>query len=156
SPAIRFDGKGSRKLHAVLRAMDFFPGLGKIVSWVEEPPYGLKDEVLQKEIAQQLAAAGRGERSDHGTFRTYAHSIKELEHMAKYSRTAAPHVRCPALVLHSLEDSFTSEANAIAAYRMLGSRDKRMVLLSGCDHLITLDLRKDDVAAQVLQLAIDV
>ncbi len=155
SPAIKFDGKGSKKLDAVLRMMDYIPAMGRWVSWIEQPPFGLKDEALQKEIAQQLAKAGRGESSEHGTFRTYAHSLKELEYMVKYCRSAAPHVRCPALVLHSLEDSFTSETNAVEAYRMLGSRDKRMVLLSGCDHMITVDLRKEDVANQVLQLAID-
>jgi carboxylesterase len=155
SPAIKFDGKGSKQLHVVLRVMDFVPVVGKWVSWIEQPPYGLKDEKLQKEIAQQLELTGKTEASSHGTFRTYAHSMKELELMVKYCRSAAPHVRCPALVLHSLEDSFTSEANAVEAYRMIGSRDKRMVLLTGCDHMLTVDLRKDDVAKQVLQLAID-
>jgi carboxylesterase len=155
SPAIKFDGKGSRKLHTVLRIMDFVPAVGKWVSWVEEPPFGLKDENLQKEIARQLEQAGKSERSSHGTFRTYAHSMKELEYMVKYCRSAAPHVRCPALVLHSLEDSFTSEANAVEAYRIIGSREKRLVLLTGCDHMLTIDLRKEDVAKQVLQLAID-
>jgi carboxylesterase len=155
SPAIRFDGKGSRKLHSVLRIMDFLPSVGKWISWIEEPPYGLKDKELQKIISAQLEQSGKSEKSDHGTFRTYAHSMKELEHMVKYSRTAAPHVRCPVLVLHSLEDSFTSEANAVEAYRMIGPHDKRMVLLSGCDHMLTIDLRKEEVANQVLQLAID-
>ncbi|MBS2010755.1 MAG: alpha/beta fold hydrolase [Cyanobacteria bacterium SZAS TMP-1] len=155
SATMKYDGNGASKYAPLLPLVDIFPFLGSWCYWTEQPPYGLKDERLQKMITRQLEKASKGESSDYGLFRTYAYSLRQLDRMVKYCRTAAPHVKCPALVLHSLEDSLTSEANAIEVYRMLGSRDKRMVLLSGCDHVLTLDLRKEDVANHILQLTID-
>jgi carboxylesterase len=155
SPTLKYDGNGASKFSVLLPLVDMFPVLGKWCYWTEEPPYGLKDPRLQKMITRQLEKASKGEGSDYGLFRTYAYSLRQLERMVKYCRTAAPHVKCPTLVLHSLEDSLTSEANAIEVYRMIGSRDKRMVLLSGCDHVLTLDLRKEDVANHILKMAID-
>ena len=59
-------------------------------------------------------------------------------------------------MVHSLEDTLTSEHNAIEIYKRLGSKDKRLIFLSGCDHVMTLDLRKEDVAQLVLDLALEV
>jgi carboxylesterase len=88
-------------------------------------------------------------------WRARASSPQQFDQMVKYCRTAAPNVKCPALVLHSREDSLTAEANALEAYRMLGSREKRMVMLSGCNPALTSDLRKEDVANLIVKLAID-
>ena len=155
SATMKYDGNGASKYSVLLPLVDYFPFLGRMCYWTEQPPYGLKDPRLQKMITRQLEKASKGEGSDYGLFRTYAHSLRQLDRMVKYCRSAAPHVKCPTLVLHSLEDSLTSEANAIEVYRMIGARDKRMVLISGCDHVLTLDLRKEDVANHVMQLAID-
>jgi carboxylesterase len=155
SATLKYDGNGASKYAPLLPLVDYFPFLGRWCYWTEQPPYGLKDPRLQKMITRQLEKAASGESSDYGLFRTYACSLRELDRMVKYCRSAAPHVKCPTLVLHSLEDSLTSEANAIEVYRMIGARDKRMVLISGCDHVLTLDLRKEDVANHMLQLAID-
>lgn len=39
--------------------------------------------------------------------------------------------------------------NATVLYSLLGTSDKSIRLITGCDHVMTVDLRKDDVARDV-------
>ena len=64
-------------------------------------------------------------------------------------RKVAHKVTTPALIVHSLEDTITGIDNATEIYSLLGSQDKSIEFLTGCDHVITLDLRKDVVAQKV-------
>jgi carboxylesterase len=81
--------------------------------------------------------------------------LKQLDHLVKYCREAAPHVNCPTLVLYRLEDSLTAEADALETYRLVGARDKRLVLLSKGVPAQAAPTRQDAVANHMLKLAID-
>jgi carboxylesterase len=70
-------------------------------------------------------------------------------------RKRAHLIKQPALIIHSLEDSMTTYKNAIEVSELLGSEDKSLFLLGGCDHVLTLDLRKRAVAAQIGQFVIE-
>ena len=156
SPTLKYDGKMASPWRVFLPCVDFLPFLGTMCYWTESAPYGLKDERLQKLIGRQLEAARKGESSDYGLFRTYARPIRQLDHLVNLARKQAAQVSARAIVVHSLEDTLTSEHNAIEIYKRLGSKDKRLIFLSGCDHVMTLDLRKEDVAQLVLDLALEV
>jgi esterase/lipase len=45
-----------------------------------------------------------------------------------------------------MEDSLTTIKNAKVVCDVMQANEKEVVLLSGCDHVLTLDLRKKDVA----------
>ena len=150
STTLRYDGRVVPASEVFLPLVDLAPSiLGRIFYWTEEPPYGLKDERLQKFITRSVEAAKNGETGDFGLFRTYAGSLRQMSLLVAEVRKMAHQVTCPALVMHSLEDTMTSIQNATEIYARLGSKDKSIVLITGCDHVLTLDLQKNKVAQEV-------
>lgn len=149
STTLRYDGSAIPGTYVLLPLVDLFPFLGEWCYWTEDPPYGLRDERLQRIITRSIEKAKNGETSDFGLFRTYAGSLRQMCHLVRVVRRTAGKVTCPALILHSLEDSMTSARNAAEIYSRLGSADKTIVGLTGCDHVLTLDLQKERVAELV-------
>jgi carboxylesterase len=149
SPTLRYDGSSIPWTRHLLPLAHVLPFVGRLTYWTETPPYGLKDERLQRRITRSVEAAKRGESTRFGLFRTYTGAIRELNRMVREVRVKARYARCPALVLHSVEDTVTSIRNAEEIHALLGATDKAIGWLSGCDHVITLDLQKREVARQV-------
>ncbi len=154
SPTIKYDAKNSSNPFQVLiPIIDVFPYIGRITYWTEAPPYGLKDERLVKMITKELEAAknSTGGGADAGSgfsqFRTYAGSLRQMQHLVKAVKKAAPQMTCPALIMHSKEDTITSVANAqILQSWLTGTNDKEIIYLEGCDHVLPADLKKEEVA----------
>ncbi len=153
STTISYDGMTSTRFKIFLPFVDVIPWLGRNCYWTESPPYGLKDLRLQKQITKQVEAAKRGESTTFGLFRTYAGSLRQMDHLVHQVKKQAKKVRCPALVIHALEDTITTTKNAEAICKMMVANDKTLVLLGGCDHVLTLDLRRKDVAAYIARFA---
>jgi carboxylesterase len=149
SPTLKYDGRNTTPYGFFLFLVDLIPKLGRICYWTEQPPYGLRDERLQRQIKKSIEAAERGESDQFGLFRTYAGSLRQLEKLVQMWRKKAPKAKCPFIVLHSMEDSLTTINNPMEFCKTIGSRDRELVLLSGCDHVLTLDLRKNDVCNYV-------
>jgi len=149
STTMRYDGSSIPATRRLLPLSHVFPYLGNFFYWTERPPYGLRDERLQRLVTRAVEAAERGESTQYGLFRTYVGALRQLSLMVREVRRKARTVRCPALVLHSVEDTVTSARNAHEIHDLLGSRDKAIHWLTGCDHVITLDLCKRDVARLV-------
>jgi carboxylesterase len=129
------------------------PFIGRTYYWIEKPPYGLKDERFQKLITKQIEESERGGGTNSGTFRTYAKSFRQLQHLVALLRKTAHKVQCPALIMHSKEDSWTTPWNAEELWKWLGSTDKEIHWLTGCDHVMTIDLKKREVAERLGQFA---
>ncbi|HEY9731178.1 MAG TPA: alpha/beta fold hydrolase [Drouetiella sp.] len=149
STTINYDGQTSSPFKIFLPFVDLIPWLGNNCYWTESPPYGLKDLRLQKQITKQVEAAARGESTTFGLFRTYAGSLRQMDHLVKQVKKQAKKLRCPALVVHALEDTITTTKNAETICNWMEANDKTLVLLGGCDHVLTLDLRRKDVAAHI-------
>ena len=94
----------------LLPLADVFPFLGRITYWTETPPYGLKDERLQRRITRVVEAAKRGETPEFGLFRTYSGALRQLNRWRVRSEPQAAKVHCPAVVLHSVDDTVTTFA----------------------------------------------
>ena len=122
------------------------PLLRRYGYWTERPPYGLKDPRLQRLLTRSISSSKRGQTAEYGTFRTYVGTIDQMHHLHDDVKRAAGRVTCPALVMHSLEDTLFTIRNAALLYSLLGSADKTVELLDGTDHVMTVDLRKDHVA----------
>ena len=149
SPTLQYDGRNTTPYGFFLFAVDILPIIGRYCYWTEQPPYGLRDERLQRQIKKSIEAAEKGESEQFGLFRTYAGSLRQLEKLVYEFRRKAAKAKCPFLVIHSLEDSLTTIQNPTDFCRLIGSRERELVLLSGCDHVITLDLRKEDVCKHI-------
>jgi carboxylesterase len=152
SPTIKYDSvNSSNPFQVLLPLLDLAPFLGKIFYWTETPPFGLKDERLQRKIIQELEALKSGSKDDSSgfnpeQFRTYAGSLRELQRLVKVIKQKAHKLRCPALIMQSVEDTITTKWNSETLYSWLGSKDKRIIYLEGCDHVLPMDLKKEEVA----------
>lgn len=147
STTIYYDGKHANPWQRLLFLVDIAPKyIGSWFYWTEAPPFGLKDERLQRIILKQLEKADKGDKTQFGQFRTYAGSLRQLQHMLKEAKKKAAKLTCPVLIMHSAEDTLTSVKNAETLYSWLGTNDKHIILLDGCDHVLTLDLKKEEVA----------
>jgi carboxylesterase len=161
SPTLQYDSPDlDRKLHFRLLKSQFvrdflhellerLPLLGHKIYWTEMPPYGLKDERLQRQITKAIEAAKRGEETKFGLFRTYWISLQQMNYVTAEFKRVAANIKCPALVISSLEDTLVGIGNATDTYAMLGTADKSLVMLTGCDHVLTLDLKRNYVCRLV-------
>jgi carboxylesterase len=149
SPTLRYDGSATPWTRRLLPLAHIVPLAGRTLYWTERPPYGLRDERLQRLVTRAVKAVEGGKSTQYGLFRTYVGSILELDRMVREVRRRARSVRCPALVLHSLEDTITTARNAEEMLALLGSTEKSIRWLSGCDHVISVDLKKHEVAQAV-------
>lgn len=146
APTIKYDGPNLSRWRLLLPLLDLLPFCSGLFYWTESPPYGLKDERLQKTIAAHIARAKQGGATEFGQFRTYAGSLRQLQHLVKQVKKQAPQIDCPVLIIHSLADTISSSKGAELLYSWLGSEDKSTIWLDGCDHVLTLDLKKQEVA----------
>ncbi|MBX9685518.1 MAG: alpha/beta fold hydrolase [Candidatus Obscuribacterales bacterium] len=118
------------------------PVVGKKCYWEELPPYGIRDERIQKQITKSIEAAKAGGNNEFGVFRTYYSPLVEMLDMVEYARTIFSKVKVPVLQMHSLDDTIASIHNSTEVYLNLGAGNKALFLLTGCDHVMTLDLQR--------------
>jgi len=147
----RMPGPGTPWTRFLLPLAYRVPWLMRHGYWTQKPPYGLKNPRLQRRIAKAVTESVRGQTKDFGTFRMYAGTFLQLERLQEAAKQHLPRVRCPTLIMHSIEDSMFSIRNATVMYHLLGSLKKEIALITGCDHVMTVDLRKDDVARRVIR-----
>lgn len=123
----------------VIRSVPF---VAKNCYWEESPPYGISDVRIQRQITKSIEEARLGGGNDFGVFRTYYKSFNEMCELVDHAQLAFSRVKCPVLLMHSLEDTLVSVHNATETYLKLGSNNKALFMLTGCDHVMTLDLQR--------------
>jgi carboxylesterase len=77
--------------------------------------------------------------------------VRELVRAADAARAALPRVTAPTLYLQSTEDNRITETVARRAFAMLGSRTKKLEMLTGCGHVLTVDYCRERVATMVIE-----
>jgi len=101
---------------------------------------------------------GRGERSIHDPserLKSLAYGTStprllfELLQVVRWANAAAPRVTAPTLVVQSREDNRIPADACEGAYARLGAREKRLLWLDGCGHLITVDYGRERVLEAV-------
>jgi len=151
SPTLHYDMHSNALFHSrtfqrMIRPLVLLEPFGHNLYWTEEAPYGLRDPRLQRQITKAIEAAASGESNEFGLFRTYWGSLAQLWMMIDVFIKNAHKIKTPALIIASFEDTIVSINNPAEAYNLLGSEEKAMHWLTGCDHVLTLDLCKDQVA----------
>ena len=149
----RAPGPASPWTRVLLPLASRVPLLRRYGYWTQRPPYGLKDPRLQRRITRSVAGSRQGQTAEYGTFRTYVGTIDEMKRLHEDVQRQAGHVSCPTLIMHSVEDTLFTIRNAALLYRSLGSPDKTMTLVTGCDHVMTVDVTKDQIAEQIALFA---
>lgn len=69
----------------------------------------------------------------------------EVQELTVQARAALPRITIPTMVLHSRSDTFVVPKNAELLLAEIGAQDKRLVMVEGSNHLITLDAARRQV-----------
>lgn len=112
-----------------------FLGLGRDRAFMEEPPYGLRDEQIRGHVS---AAMLGGDSAAAGLPGNPWHSLAELYLLSRHVRRQLPQVQAPCLVAHALEDDIAHVRNAHLVASGISGRAE-LLLLKDSYHMITLD-----------------
>ncbi|KAF1055546.1 MAG: Thermostable monoacylglycerol lipase [Stenotrophomonas maltophilia] len=116
-------------------------GIGRDRMFMEEPPYGLRDERLRAQIS---AAMLSGDSAAAGLPGNPWHALAEMGALSRWTRRHLHQVTAPCLVMHAREDDVASLGNAeLVMDRVSGPRE--LVILDDSYHMITIDRERRDV-----------
>jgi carboxylesterase len=139
----RYDGWN---IPAVARLSFLLPwfkrfNIGRDRMFMEEPPYGLRDERLR---AQVSAAMLSGDSAAAGLPGNPWHALAEMRALSNWTRRHLHQVTAPCLVMHAREDDVASMGNAeLVMSRVSGP--KELVVLEDSYHMITIDRERREV-----------
>ncbi|HEV2681854.1 MAG TPA: alpha/beta fold hydrolase [Rhodanobacter sp.] len=110
-------------------------GVGRNRSFMEQPPYGIRDERLRAQISTAMLS---GDSAAAGLPGNPWYSLAELYGLAAEVRSQLPQVTAPCLVAHASEDDIASLKNAELVMREV-SAPAELLLLKDSYHMITID-----------------
>jgi carboxylesterase len=113
-------------------------GIGRNRSFMEQPPYGIRDERLRAQIS---AAMLGGDSAAAGLPGNPLYSLAEMHQLAAIVRRQLPQVTAPCLVAHASDDDVASMKNAELVIREV-SAPTELLLLDDSYHMITIDKQR--------------
>ncbi|NII11119.1 alpha/beta fold hydrolase [Oleiagrimonas sp. C23AA] len=118
-------------------------GIGRRRMFMENPPYGLRDERLRASVS---AAMMSGDSTLAGLPGNPWHSLADLHLLSRRVRRDLPRVMAPCLIAHATEDDVASRWNAeIVARHVTGP--SQFLWLKDSYHMITIDRERRLLAA---------
>ncbi|MGG6462103.1 alpha/beta hydrolase [Solilutibacter silvestris] len=109
--------------------------IGRDRVFMEQPPYGIRDERLRAQISMAMQGS---DSSIAGLPGNPWHSLAELHQLAKRVRRQLSQVSAPCLVAHASDDDIASLDNAEVVLRSV-SGPTELLLLDNSYHMITID-----------------
>jgi len=156
SPTLFYDGWNVPWTQRLIGLADYLP-LKYVLYLREQPPYGLKDEVLREKVAASYASAVLGDDTNAAQL-GYAHFplrlFCEMRHLIARCIASLPRVRAPLLLLQAEHDDATSPRNARFILERVASGRKELVMLENSYHVITADLERAHVAAAMTRFCL--
>ena len=117
-------------------------------SFLEQPPYGLKDERIRATVAESMAS---GDSTQAGLAGNPFPALAEMQKLAAIVRKELPKVQSPCLILHSSHDDIADiNTNAKVVERNVSAPTK-FIPLDDSYHMITIDRQR----RQVIEESID-
>lgn len=148
SPAFRHDGWSMPYytrlsfLLPLLRGL----GIGRGRVFLEQPPYGIKDEALR---ARVVASMREGNSRASGLPGNPWWSVVEMHKLASSVLRTMKALRAPCLVMHARHDDIASVSNALQIVQRAKNAPVRLQLLEDSYHMITIDKERRTVIASV-------
>lgn len=133
----------------LLLPLVIYSPLRHVICWEEPPPYGIKDERVRAMVSAVLENRDSRTADKIGHFKTPASVIRESKRLIRAAKQSLQGVRRPTLVVHSLEDDMASIKNAHFVTRRIASPRVETFFVDDTYHVVTLDKRKDEIAARV-------
>ena len=118
----------------------------------EDPPYGIKNEIIQERIHRYYKNATL---EDLDNVAQYGYPyfpvslLYQLQLLVKYVSGRLPGMRFPVQLIQAKDDDMTSTKNSKFIYDRIASEIKEIVLLYDSYHVITADQERDKVAAKM-------
>ena len=119
-------------------------GIGRTRMFMEQPPYGLRDESLRARISTAMLEGDSGAAGLPGN---PWHSLAELFLLSRSVRRALPRVTAPCLIAHASDDDIANVRNAKLVQRRV-SGPTELLLLMDSYHMITIDRERRTLIAQ--------
>ncbi len=110
-------------------------GIGRDRSFMEQPPYGIRDERLRAQISTAMLS---GDSAAAGLPGNPWYSLAEMYGLAANVRRQLSQVSAPCLVAHASEDDVASVKNAELVMREVNAPTE-LLLLNDSYHMITID-----------------
>ena len=115
----------------------------------EEPPYGIKNEIIQGRIHRYYKDATLDDLENVAQY-GYPYFpvtlLYQLQLLVKYITKKLPEMDFPVQLIQAKDDDMTSVKNSKFIYDSIKSETKEMVLLYNSYHVITADQERDTVA----------
>lgn len=175
SPTITYDGWNMPRINALLPfAMRAIPRpLQPLFFHRDGPPFGIKDEALQARVhaayrpiailrdgicdwwaRRKSRATGREGYPPSAASKGYPiwplKTLIDINRLITRVRSCLAEVTAPTLILQAREDDMTSPRNGQLVYDEIGAREKQLVLLDDCYHVITVDKQKHVVVRHLI------
>ena len=118
----------------------------------EEPPYGIKNEIIQERIHRYYKNATLDDLENVAQY-GYPYFpvtlLYQLQLLVKYITKRLPKMDFPVQLIQAKDDDMTSVKNSKFIYDRIKSETKEMVLLYNSYHVITADQERDIVAQKM-------
>jgi carboxylesterase len=122
-------------------------GIGRGRSFLEQPPYGIKDENLRRQIVAKMQS---GDSAAAGLPGNPWYAVAEMAKLSATVRRQLSDIRSPCLVVHATEDDVASVRNAELIARRVTQAPVEMLLLKDSYHMVTIDRERRTVIAQTI------
>jgi carboxylesterase len=121
------------------------------MSYHEPSPYGIKDERLRNMIAAVYAGNGSNMPEKYGYSEFPGVTVYETFRLIREVKRDLAGLIAPLLIVHSTEDDMASLKNATFLASNVSSSQVETFYVDDSYHVLTLDKRKNDVAARVAE-----
>lgn len=117
-------------------------------SFIEKPPYGLKDERIRATVSASMFS---GDSAAAGLAGNPFPALAEMQLLAKVVRKQLPDVKAPCLIMHSGHDDIADiNTNARLVEKSVSGATK-LVVLEDSYHLITIDRQRREVIKESVE-----
>ena len=145
STTLHYDGWSIPKFRFLLPLFLHTP-LGLHYRFVENFPYGIKDDRLRQRVVTNMQA---GNSAEAGNLGMTGASLRQVLALVKVVKREMPAITTPAIILHAAEDDVASRKNADYCETHLGGAKKK-VLLHESYHIITVDRERNKVVQDLV------
>ncbi len=146
STTLKYDGWSIPRLSFLLPLFLHTP-LGRKYRFVENFPYGIKDERLRHRVVTNMLD---GNSAEAGNLGMTGLSLRQLLTFVEVVKAEMPAIRTPAIILHAAEDDVASVRNADYIEEHLGGPRKK-VLFHDSYHMLTVDQERGKVVKELVE-----
>lgn len=120
-------------------------GIGRNSMFLEQPPYGIKDEALRARVVEQMNS---GDSSEAGLPGNPWWCVIEMQALSRSVLKNLNAIQAPCLVIHARHDDIASVSNAYAIVKGVRNAPVELLLLDNSYHMITIDRERRTVIAK--------